>query len=153
MIYYLSYNNKTNNDKRKGYFIMTIMSKRLLIAVMCGLLTMPMAMATANAKITVTIEDPKPGEGIQSASLGGTKATAISAKTKLIVKKGSKKNLNATVTPSAASQNVTYKSSNKKVVKVTSKGLVKGIKKGTAKITIQTTDGSGIKKTVKVTVK
>ena len=45
---------------------------------------------------------------------------------------------------------ITFKSSNKKVATVTSKGVVKGLKKGTATITVQ----SGSKKmTCKVTVK
>jgi uncharacterized protein YjdB len=132
---------------------MTFMSKRLLVAAMCGALAMPMAMATVNAKITVSIEDPKPGEGIQEATLGSTKATSISTKKKITIKKGKKKKLKVTVKPAAASQKVTYKSSKKKVVKVTKKGVIKGIKKGTAKITIKTTDGSNKKKVVKVTVK
>ena len=64
---------------------------------------------------------------------------------------GSKKSLKATITPKKkVSKKVVWKTSNKKVATVTSKGVVKGIRKGTATITVQ----SGSKKlTCKVTVK
>ena len=44
-----------------------------------------------------------------------------------------------------------FKSSNRKVVTVSKKGVLKGKKAGTAKVTIQTKNGA--KATVKVTVK
>ena len=50
----------------------------------------------------------------------------------------------------APSGKVTYKSNNKKIATVSSKGTIKGIKKGTAKITVTC---NGVTKTVKVTVK
>lgn len=132
---------------------MKFVSKRIVAAILCGALAMPMTMASVNAKIKVTIEAPKPGEGIQEANLGSKKATGISTKTKVSVKKGKKKTLKVTVKPTGASQKVTYKSSNKKIVTVTKKGVIKGLKKGKAKITIKTTDGSNKKKIVTVTVK
>lgn len=46
---------------------------------------------------------------------------------------------------------VTFKSSNKKVAKVTKNGVVKAVKKGKCKITVKT--ASGKKAVVKVTVK
>jgi uncharacterized protein YjdB/Leucine-rich repeat (LRR) protein len=63
-----------------------------------------------------------------------------------------------TVTPtvaptSAANKNVTWTSSNTKVATVTAAGVVKGIAKGTATITCKAADGSGVKATLKVTVK
>lgn len=132
---------------------MKCISKKIAAAILCGALAVPMTMSAAEAKITVSIEDPKPGEGIQEATLGSTRATGISVKSKISVKKGKKKTLKVTVKPAAASQKVTYKSSNKKVATVSKKGVVKGVKKGKAKITIKTTDGSNKKKTVTVTVK
>lgn len=47
---------------------------------------------------------------------------------------------------------VTYKASNKKVISVSKKGVVKGIGKGTAKITAASLDGTGKKSTCTVTV-
>lgn len=64
----------------------------------------------------------------------------------ITVKKGKKAALLYQVYP--VNKKVTFKSSNKKVVTVTSKGVVKGVRKGTAKITIK----AG-KKTVVVKVK
>ncbi|MBQ9014992.1 MAG: Ig-like domain-containing protein [Firmicutes bacterium] len=69
------------------------------------------------------------------------------------MKKGKKKTLKATVSPSnAANKAVTWKSSNKKVATVTSKGVVKAKKKGKATITVTTKDGKK-KATCKITVK
>ena len=66
---------------------------------------------------------------------------------------GSKKSLKATITPKKnVSKKVVWKTSNKKVATVTSKGVVKGIGEGTATITCKATDGSGKKASVKVTV-
>lgn len=53
----------------------------------------------------------------------------------------------------ATSKAVSYKSSNKEVVTVTRKGLIRGIKVGEATITITAKDGSNSKVTIKVTVK
>ncbi len=63
-----------------------------------------------------------------------------------------KKTLKATVTPKKASSKVIWKTSNKKVAAVSSKGVVKGKKAGTAKITATAADGSKKKASVKVTV-
>lgn len=60
--------------------------------------------------------------------------------------------LTATVTPSTATnKNVKWKSSDKSIVTVSSKGVIKGIKSGTATITCTTEDG-GYKATCKVKV-
>lgn len=53
--------------------------------------------------------------------------------------------------PANATEKVTFKSSNKKVAKVTKNGVVKAVKKGKCKITVKT--ASGKKAVVKVTVK
>ena len=69
------------------------------------------------------------------------------------VKKGKTITLKATITPSnATTKTVTWKTSNKKIATVTSKGIVKGVKKGTATITATTKDGKKTAK-CKVTVK
>jgi hypothetical protein len=69
--------------------------------------------------------------------------------------KGKKATLKANVKGSknlkAADKKVTYKTSNKKVATVTSKGVVKGVKTGTAKITVTSKKNS--KKKAKITVK
>ena len=54
------------------------------------------------------------------------------------------------ISPSNCVEKVTYKTSNKKIATVTSKGKVKGVRKGTAKITIKCGKKS---KTIKITVK
>ena len=63
---------------------------------------------------------------------------------------GSKLKLKATLTPSAAESALTWSSSNKKVAKVSSKGVVTPVKVGTAVITVKTANGK--KATLKVKV-
>ncbi len=73
-------------------------------------------------------------------------------KTKLILDIDQKFTLKATIKPSDASNKaLRWTSSNKKVVKVTSKGVFKPVSTGTATITVTTVDG-GFKATCKVTV-
>ena len=73
-------------------------------------------------------------------------------KTKATIENGKTLTLKATVTPSDLSdKSVTWKSSNKSVATVTSKGTVKGVKAGTATITCTSTM-TGAKATCKVTV-
>lgn len=70
----------------------------------------------------------------------------------LVLKKGQKKKLNVSVTPKKASKKVSYKSSDKKVVSVNKKGVVKALKsKGSAKITV--TSKQNAKKKATITVK
>ena len=73
-------------------------------------------------------------------------------KTEIIVQKGKTVTLKAAVYPSTLEdRTVTWKSSNKKVATVTSKGKVKGVKAGTATITC-TSKATGLKTTCEVTV-
>lgn len=72
-------------------------------------------------------------------------------KKKIVLKKGKKVKLKAKLKPANATEKVTFKSSNKKVAKVTKNGVVKAVKKGKCKITVKT--ASGKKAVVKVTVK
>ena len=71
------------------------------------------------------------------------------SKIKLKVKKTKK--IKVTLPKNTASYKISFKSSNKKIDKVDSKGKVKALKKGKAKITVKTFNGK--KKTIKVTVK
>lgn len=75
------------------------------------------------------------------------KKPTIKAAGKVSVKKGKTKQLNVKAIPEGKIQ---YKSSNKKIVTVTKKGVIKGKKKGKATITIKC---NGVTKKVKVTVK
>ena len=85
----------------------------------------------------------------------GTPVTKVKLnKTKSTMTIGKKQTLKATVTPKkASSKAVVWKSSNKKVATVTSKGVVKAKKEGTVTITATAKDGSGKKATCKITVK
>ena len=85
---------------------------------------------------------------------GAVKTSKITVSTKSVtLKKGTtyrKLASSVKVTPVTSQEKVTYTSSNKKIVTVTSGGVIKGLKKGTATITIR----SGSKRTTcKVTVK
>lgn len=104
--------------------------------------------AAGTAKITVKSGSKKATVTVKVAKVKTTKLSGVpSSKT---VKKGKTFTIKASVTPKNSDEKVIYKTSNKKIATVTSKGVVKGIKKGTATITVQ----SGSKKqTCKVTVK
>ena len=74
-------------------------------------------------------------------------------KTSVSIAKGKTYTLQATITPSnATNKTVTWKSSNTKIATVSSKGVVKGVKAGTVTITAVTKDGSK-KASCKVTVR
>ena len=60
--------------------------------------------------------------------------------------------LKAAVSPSAAAQSVTWKSSNTKVATVTDKGKVTAVGNGKAKITATATDGSKVSAKIEITV-
>lgn len=75
------------------------------------------------------------------------KTVITTAKKAYTVKAGKKVSLKAVASDGSK---ITYKTSNKKIAKVTSKGVVKGVKKGKATITIK---ANGVTKKVRVTVK
>lgn len=118
------------------------------------------SVATVNAKGVVT--GKKGGTAKITVKSGSIKfvvtVKVTDAKTQKIngvpstksIKAGKSFTIKATVTPKNSTEKITYTSSNKKVVTVTAKGVVKGLKKGTATITVKS--GSK-KKTCKVTVK
>lgn len=94
-------------------------------------------------------EDPKPAEKPHKKTVKAKKV--VVNKKRIVLKKGKKVKLKAKLKPANATEKVTFKSSNKKVAKVTKNGVVKAVKKGKCKITVKT--ASGKKAVVKVTVK
>lgn len=108
------------------------------------------------ATITVTSEDKQYTASATIKVIG--KKVAIKTlslnKTKLTLKKGKIFQIKATVKPTnATNKTLSYSSNNKKIATVSSKGKITAKKKGTCIITVKTTDGSGIKKKIKITVK
>ena len=83
-----------------------------------------------------------------------TPVSSISITGSNSVLKGKTITLKATVSPSGAyNKNVVWSSSNNSVATVSQAGVVTGVKSGTATITAMAKDGTGVKKTYKVTVK
>lgn len=117
---------KTSNKK-----IATVTSKGVVKAVKAGTATITLTHNKTKYTCKITVKNP-------TLKLNATKAT---------IKKGKTYTIKATATPDGT---ITYKSSNKKVAIVTSKGVVKGIKKGSAVITVK---ANGVSKKVKITVK
>ena len=117
--------------------VATVSSKGVIKAKKAG--TTKITVKSGKKKIVVTVKVT----GVKTTNLSGVPAA------KNISKRKSFK-IKAIATPKNTDEKITFKSSNKKVATVTSKGVVKGLKKGTATITVQ----SGSKKmTCKVTVK
>lgn len=102
------------------------------------------------AKVTVTLVSGKKATltvEVQEEKITTTQISGL--KKKITLKKGKKLTLKPVITPSNSEDKVTYKSSKKSVVSVSSKGVLTAKKAGTAKITVT----SGSKKvTVTVTV-
>lgn len=117
--------------------VATVSSKGVIKAKKAG--TTKITVKSGKKKVVVTVKVT----GVKTTNLSGVPAEKT-------VSKGKSFKIKAVATPKNTDEKITYKSSNKKVVSVTSKGVVKGLKKGTATITVQ----SGSKKmTCKVTVK
>lgn len=99
---------------------------------------------------TAKQELAKAQEQLKAAQTSNPSVTVLTTnKSSYTVKKGKKITIKVKV-KNAAGKKVTFKSSAKRVAKVTSKGVIKGMKKGKATITIQC---NGVTKKVKVTVK
>lgn len=96
----------------------------------------------AKATITLTVQKGK----VKTRKLTVTNVT----KDKLTLKKGKTFTLTTALTPITSPEKVTYQTSNKKIVTVSSKGKLTAKKKGSATITVKS--GSK-KKTIRVTVK
>lgn len=103
-----------------------------------------------SAKLIVTLKSGKRIKVKVKVQRSTVKTTKISVNTsKVTLLKGGKYTLKTTKAPLTTQQKTTYKSSNRKVATVSSKGVITAKKKGTATITIRS--GSK-KKTCKVTV-
>ena len=72
-------------------------------------------------------EDPKPAEKPDKKTVKAKKV--VVNKKRIVLKKGKKVKLKAKLKPANATEKVTFKSSNKKVAKVTKNGVVKAVKK------------------------
>lgn len=106
---------------------------------------------TGTAKITVTLKSGKKATlkvKVQTAKVKTTKISGI--KKKLTIKKGKSVTLKPVVSPITSQEKVTYRSSNKKIATVSSKGVVKGRRKGTVTITVKS---GKVTKKIKITVK
>lgn len=95
------------------------------------------------ARITVTLKSGKKATLKVTVKKISTTKLKINKKS-LTLKKGKTYTLKTSVTPKNSQDKLTFKSSNKKVATVSSKGKITAKKKGTAKITVQ----SGAKKVV-----
>ena len=117
--------------------VATVSSKGVIKAKKAG--TAKITVKSGKKKVVVTVKVT----GVKTTNLSGVPAAKN-------VSKGKSFKIKAIATPKNTDEKIAFKSSNKKVATVTSKGVVKGLKKGTATITVQ----SGSKKmTCKVTVK
>lgn len=95
-------------------------------------------------KVAVTVLAAKKYKSVKKVK---AKASATSLKV------GNTATVKATFTPSKASnKNVTYKSSNSKVLAVDAKGKVKALKAGTAKVTVTSCDNAKAKASVTIKV-
>ena len=106
---------------------------------------------TGTAKITVTLKSGKKATlkvKVQTAKVKTTKISGL--KKKLTIKKGKRVTLKPVVSPITSQEKVTYRSSNKKIATVSSKGVVKGRRKGTVTITVKS---GKVTKKIKITVK
>ena len=91
-----------------------------------------------NATITITLASGaaiKVKVKVQKKEVATTAITGLPKK--VTVKKGKKITLKPKLKPITSVEKITYKSSNKKVATVTSKGVIKGRKAGTVKITVK----------------
>ncbi len=91
---------------------------------------------TGKAKLTIKTSRGQTKTIMVKVQKGTVKTSKISVEKKITVKKGKKYRLHPSLTPITSQQKVKYKSSNKKVAVVNSKGVVTGKKAGTAVITI-----------------
>lgn len=116
-----------------------------------GKITLKAGTRTGSVKLTVTTKAGAKKTltvNVQSGTKKTQKISGVSGK--LNMKKGATASLKSVLQPLYSTQKLTYKSSNKNVVSVSSSGKLKAIRKGTATITV--TSGS-VSVKCKVTVK
>lgn len=106
---------------------------------------------TGKATITVTMSNKTTAQVKVTVQKGTVKTKGISGlKSKVTIKKGKTVTLKPTLTPVTSQEKITYSISNRKIVTVSSKGVVKGISRGKATITVKS---GKIKKKVTVVIK
>lgn len=116
-----------------------------------GVLT---AKRVGKVKITAKSYNGKKGVCLVQCVIPAQKMRFKNAESPLVLKRGKTKNLKVAFTPSNTTiKTLKWKSSNKKIVSISSKGKIKALKKGTATISATTTDGSKITIKLKVKVK
>ena len=103
-----------------------------------------------SATVKVTLASGKTANITVKVTTPPCSKITIKSGTSVKIKKGKTHQIKAVISPSNGAEKDTYKTSNKKIATVTSKGKVKGVRKGTAKITIKCGKKS---KTIKITVK
>ena len=106
-------------------------------------------MAKGSATITVKTTSGKTATCKVTVKVPSTKVTM--SKTSVSINKGKTYTLKGTMSPSNTTDTLKWSSSNTKVAKVSSTGVVTAVEKGTATITAKTTSGKTA--TCKVTVK
>ena len=122
--------NKKNTWKSSNTKVVTVSSTGKLVAKKPGVATITATSVNGNKSATCKVKVVQP---VTSVKLN---------KSSVLLKKGKSIKLIPTINPSnAINKKVTWKSSNKAIVTVTSTGTVKGIKKGTAYIYVYTVDG------------
>lgn len=114
--------------RRKGKKMKTIKSK-----VLVSLLAFALAV-TSIATPSVSAEAASSKKAVKSVTLKVNNKKVNSKTTTLTV--GKTLTVKTTVSPSSAKKSISYKTSNKKIATVSSKGKVKAVKAGTAKITV-----------------
>jgi len=129
------------------------MTKKLFTVVMILALVMTSFSTTAFAKSgKVTVEALSEQSANEKADATSKKPKSITIEGSQFVAKGKKIVLKASIQPANANQEVSWKSSNKKIATVSSSGVVKGIKAGTVKITATAVSNKKISETFKITV-
>ena len=106
--------------------IVTVTNKGVIKGKKVGKATITVLL-TSGKKISIKAKVQK--KAVATTKIGGLSKT-------LSIKKGKKVILKPVLSPITSVQKITYKSSNKKVVTVSSKGVVKAVKAGKAKITV-----------------
>lgn len=128
--------------------------KSIKSKVLVSLLAFALAV-TSVATPSVSAEAASSKKAVKSVTLKVNKKKVNSKTTTLQV--GKTLTVKTTVSPSSAKKSISYKTSNKKIATVSSKGKVKAVKAGTAKITVTVKGKNNKKKTawfkVKVTKK
>ncbi len=118
--------------------------KRFFAAMMAAALVVSVCPSTVQA----AVKPKKMSVKVKSSLLGASKILYVGGPAKY-----KKTTIKVTVKPAKAGKKVTYKISNKKVLKVSKKGVITAKKVGTAKVTVQSKVNKKLKKTIKIRVK